>query len=153
MGEIAAGVVEGRRPPKPKNAPDLGFCDSLWDLVQRCWDGKPELRPKATEVASRLGIAAAAWNGVMAPHVPIESIVPETPDPISDSAAHDVPRIINDLSEKQFRDLGSSFQNEDMARVIDELDKVRPPIAFHRLPPCYNQPRLYPLWILQILIS
>ena len=81
-------AVEGKRPPKPKNAPALGFCDSLWDLAERCWDGKPELRPKVTEVASRLGVAAAAWNGVMAPHAPTESIVVETPEPISDSVVH-----------------------------------------------------------------
>ena len=199
-GEIAARVVEGKRPPKPKNASGLGFCDSLWEFVERCWDGKPELRPRVTEVASRIGVAAAAWNGVMAPHAPIESIMSETPEPTSDSVAPccklhiptipcfsplnngtgttsglfssaipgsptesrtisrlfgppstqstqcteppsepgiphalpllHIPRILNNLSEKQFRNWASSLQHEDMARMIDELDKVHPRSLF-----------------------
>ena len=88
LGEIAMSVVEGKRPPKPENASDIGFSDPLWGFVERCWDGRLELRPKVTEVVSQLGRAAAAWNGVMAPHVPIENVVDETPEPISDSMAH-----------------------------------------------------------------
>ena len=61
-------VVEGKRPPKPKDASDVGFSDSLWDFVRRCWDGRSELRPTVTEVVSQLGIAAAAWSGFVAPH-------------------------------------------------------------------------------------
>ena len=85
MGEIAVSVVEGKRPSKPENASGTGFSDSLWDFVERCWDGKLELRPKVTEVASQLSKAAAAWNGVMAPHAPIENAEPETPEPMSGS--------------------------------------------------------------------
>jgi len=85
MGEIAVSVVEGKRPSKPENASDLGFSDSLWDFVERCWDGKLELRPNVTEVASQLSKAAAAWDGVMAPHALIENVVAETPEPMSGS--------------------------------------------------------------------
>ena len=81
-------VVEGKRPRKPKNASDLGFSDSLWDFAQRCWDGTLALRPKITEVVSQLGEAAASWNGVMAPHVPVEYVVPDAPEPDSDSIRH-----------------------------------------------------------------
>ena len=88
LGEIAMSVVEGGRPPKPENASDIGFSDSLWDFVERCWDGKLELRPNVTEVVSQLGGAAAAWNGVMAPHAPIETVVSEAPELISESLAH-----------------------------------------------------------------
>lgn len=78
-------VVEGKRPPKPKNASDIGFSDSLWDLVEGCWDGKLEFRPNVTEVASQLAMAAAAWDGVMAPLVLVENTMS---GPISDSVAH-----------------------------------------------------------------
>ena len=88
LGEIAVNVVEGKRPPKPENASDIGFSDSLWDFVERCWDGKLESRPMVTEAVSQLGRAAAAWNGVMAPHAPIETVVSEAPEPISESMAH-----------------------------------------------------------------
>ena len=81
-------VVEGMRPPKPRNASDLGLSDSLWDFVQRCWDGRLELRPTITEVVSQLGKAAAAWDGVMAPHALIENIVTEIPEPELDSMVH-----------------------------------------------------------------
>ena len=88
MGEIALSVVEGKRPAKPKNASDIGFSDSLWDFAQRCLDGTLESRPKITEVVSQLGGAAAAWNGVMAPHVPVEGVAPESPEPDPDSMEH-----------------------------------------------------------------
>ena len=81
-------VVEGKRPTKPKNASDLGFSDSLWDFAQRCWDGTLALRPKIAEVVSQLGEAATAWNGVMAPHAVVKDVVPETPEPESDSMEH-----------------------------------------------------------------
>ena len=94
LGEIKVNVVEGKRPPKPENASDIGFSDELWNFVERCWDEKLELRPKVTEVVSQLGRAAAAWNGVMAPHAPIENVVSETPEPISESLAHCKPHIL-----------------------------------------------------------
>ena len=83
--EMAFSVVGGGRPPKPKNASNLGLSDLLWSFVQRCWDGKLKLRPTVTEVVSQLGKAAAGWNGVMPPHAPIEGVVPETREPDSDS--------------------------------------------------------------------
>ena len=86
--EIIVSVVEGKRPVKPKNAPDLGLSDLLWDLVQRCWNGKLELRPTITEVVSQLGRAATAWGGVMPPHALVENIVSEIPEPASDPIEH-----------------------------------------------------------------
>ena len=81
-------VVEGKRPSKPENASNLGFSNSLWDFAQHCWDGKLALRPKISEVVSQLGEAAAAWNGVMAPHVVVEDDVPETQEPELDFMAY-----------------------------------------------------------------
>ena len=43
MVEVALDVVQGVRPTKPENAPAIGFSDSLWSFVQRCWDGEMKL--------------------------------------------------------------------------------------------------------------
>lgn len=37
-------IVQGRRPPRPKN-PIVTGC--LWRLIQRCWNQDPRLRPEA----------------------------------------------------------------------------------------------------------
>jgi len=65
MVEMALGVVQGVRPTKPENDSAIGFSDSLWSFVQRCWDGEMKLRPKVAEVVSQLGGAAADWGGVL----------------------------------------------------------------------------------------
>ena len=88
MGEIAMSIAMGKRPTKPKNASDLGLSNSLWDFARRCWDGTLALRPGIAEVVSQLGKASAAWNGVMVPRVLVEDVVPETPEPESDSMEH-----------------------------------------------------------------
>ena len=54
IAELAFKVVEGVRPAKPENASKIGFSDSLWDFVGRCWDGNMELRPKIGEVVAEV---------------------------------------------------------------------------------------------------
>ena len=71
-------MLRGTRPSKPENASAIGFSDSLWDLTQRCWDGKIASRPEAGEVVMCLGEAVAGWNGLMPP-------CPQTDDLASDS--------------------------------------------------------------------
>ena len=88
MAEIAYNVVQGVRPAKPKNASVIGFSDSLWSFVQRCWDGRVELRPKVAEVVSQLERAAADWEGVMPPGTQVDCVVSASPEPVSDSMAH-----------------------------------------------------------------
>ena len=88
MAEIALNVVQGIRPLKPENASAIGFSDSLWDFVQRCWDGQMELRPKVAEAVSQLKRAAADWDGVMPPCAQVESVVSASPEPVLDSMAH-----------------------------------------------------------------
>ena len=73
MTEMAFRVVEGARPPKPENALAIGLSDSLWNLVERCWDADMKLRPKIAEVVSQLERAAADWDGVMPPYTQVES--------------------------------------------------------------------------------
>jgi len=57
-------VLEGRRPwsSKPGDIPDLD--DEMWQLVERCWEYKPENRPSATEVlVSVQGATHSKRNG------------------------------------------------------------------------------------------
>ena len=88
IAEMTMNVVQGMRPTKPENASAIGFSDSLWRFVERCWDGNMEWRPRITEVVSQLGRAAANWDGVMPPCAQVENIVPTSQDPVSDSMAH-----------------------------------------------------------------
>jgi len=90
MAEIVLNAVQGIRPTKPENASAIGFSDSLWDFVQRCWDGKMELRPKVAEVVSQLERVAAGWSGVMSPCTQVDA----PPDPPSDPMAQCKPRIL-----------------------------------------------------------
>ena len=46
-GVAAMAIMHGNRPPRP---PNLANTDKLWGLMQRCWDQKPLLRPKVSEV-------------------------------------------------------------------------------------------------------
>jgi len=50
------GILSGKRPERPTH-PSL--TDELWDLIQRCWDQEPQLRPGISEVVSYLQAALA----------------------------------------------------------------------------------------------
>ena len=88
MAEITLNVVQGVRPPKPEKASDIGFSDSLWRFVQRCWDGDLELRPKVGRVVSQLERAAADWVGVMPPCPLVKSVASASLEQVSASMAH-----------------------------------------------------------------
>ena len=45
----------------------MGISDSLWGLIQRCWDGGITRRPRIQEVVKGVGSAAARWNIEMPP--------------------------------------------------------------------------------------
>lgn len=44
-------IMAGKRPPRPTHAT---FTDSLWSLMQRCWDQDPHMRPEVSEVSKVL---------------------------------------------------------------------------------------------------
>ena len=60
-------LLQGVRPAKPYNASAIGFSDSLWEITQRCWDGKIGLRPKVGEVVTHLNEVAVSWGKLMPP--------------------------------------------------------------------------------------
>ncbi|KAF9645811.1 kinase-like protein [Thelephora ganbajun] len=81
-------VVEGLRPAKPKDAFAIGFSDSLWDFVQRCWDADMKLRPEVMEVVTNLDRAATDWDGVMSPCAQTKDLALDSNEPISASDKH-----------------------------------------------------------------
>ena len=60
---LGYSVARGTRPKKPKNPSTVGFSQSLWAFVQRCWNGDKQRRPKAAEVVKCLEGAAPKWRG------------------------------------------------------------------------------------------
>ncbi|KAF9643108.1 kinase-like protein [Thelephora ganbajun] len=85
--ELRYSVVTGLRPDKPENASAIGFSDSLWGFVQRCWDSNRDLRPKVSEVVTYLEAATTNRYGLMPPCVPADNIVSDMEE-MSDSMKH-----------------------------------------------------------------
>ena len=92
--ELGYAVVEGLRPKKPENASTIGFSDSLWGFVQRCWDCDMKLRPKVTEVVKHLEKEATNWKGLMPPCVRVENVASNSTEMMSDSMKHSEFRIL-----------------------------------------------------------
>ena len=44
---VMLNTTQGKRPPRPVHPT---FTEKLWELIQRCWDHNPELRPGASEI-------------------------------------------------------------------------------------------------------
>ena len=66
--DMLTEIQNGKRPQKPANATSLGITDSIWMLLEQCWDWEPERRPDASHVlsvlreASQSGGAGAATS-------------------------------------------------------------------------------------------
>ena len=54
---IVVAVWEGKRPPRPMHP---SCTDSLWKLIQRCWDQDPQLRPEIPEVSKAISSVSAS---------------------------------------------------------------------------------------------
>ncbi|KAF9643193.1 kinase-like protein [Thelephora ganbajun] len=81
-------VVGGLRPDKPENAAAIGFSDSLWGFVERCWRENRDLRPGVSEVVTHLEAAAMNWDGLMPPCAPADNIVSNLKEEMSGSMEH-----------------------------------------------------------------
>ena len=46
---VALKVLEGERPPR-----ETWFTDSLWGMLEMCWESQPAIRPSIEEVLRRL---------------------------------------------------------------------------------------------------
>jgi len=67
--ELAFKISSGFRPTKPENAEAIGISESLWKLIQKCWDGERTRRPQIQEVVEGVADAAANWHVVIPPSV------------------------------------------------------------------------------------
>ncbi|KAJ7926289.1 kinase-like domain-containing protein [Mycena leptocephala] len=47
-------VLEGKRPLRPMSWSGTRALDSVWGLVEDCWEGKVEMRPTASQIVERL---------------------------------------------------------------------------------------------------
>ncbi|KAJ7328719.1 kinase-like domain-containing protein [Mycena albidolilacea] len=47
-------VIEGNRPSRPEACSGTAALDSLWKLLETCWDGEAEKRPNAAQIVKRL---------------------------------------------------------------------------------------------------
>jgi len=63
---VLTEIQNGKRPRKPANAASLGITDSIWLLLEQCWDWEPKCRPESSHVlsvlreASQSGVAGVA---------------------------------------------------------------------------------------------
>lgn len=59
---LVCSIVNGDRPAKPKDAATIGLSDSLWKLLQACWDADRSKRPRMQYVQDQISNAAAQWE-------------------------------------------------------------------------------------------
>lgn len=72
--ELGFSVLQGLRPDRPANSSAIGLSDSLWSVVQHCWDRNMNFRPKVAEVVTHLEKATVSWQGLMPPCNQVEDV-------------------------------------------------------------------------------
>jgi hypothetical protein len=55
-------VTNGVRPERPTHAEVLGLTDTVWGLMEACWNQQWNERPAVSIVLSRLNEASRYWN-------------------------------------------------------------------------------------------
>ncbi|KAJ7803999.1 kinase-like domain-containing protein [Mycena olivaceomarginata] len=53
-GAVIMAVLEGRRPSRVPSCSGTPSLDALWNLLQNCWEEKPENRPTASQIVGCL---------------------------------------------------------------------------------------------------
>lgn len=86
--ELRDSVIGGLRPTKPEDASAIGFSDSLWDFVQRCWSQDMKSRPSVVEVVELLERESRDWVGLMPPCAGVEGIALGPEDEMPNSLEH-----------------------------------------------------------------
>jgi len=51
---VMQAIFDGHRPKRPKDAMDLGFTESLWETVEKCWLEDRSARPDVKYILSHL---------------------------------------------------------------------------------------------------
>jgi hypothetical protein len=47
-------IIEGKRPTRPVSCSGIPALDSLWELLQNCWEDRAEMRPTAPQIVKQL---------------------------------------------------------------------------------------------------
>jgi hypothetical protein len=68
---VICAILKGERPSKPPNALSFGFTDTLWELLQSCWNESVSTRPAARQLYDYLFSASLTW-------VPPPTVYPTT---------------------------------------------------------------------------
>ena len=58
---VTIQILNGKRPPKPPDAEQLGLTEEMWKSIEKCWCDNPKKRPAIDEVVR-------AWNGFVNVH-------------------------------------------------------------------------------------
>ena len=132
--ELGFHVWSGVRPFKPDNAEDIGISESLWKLIQKCWDGQKARRPKIQEVVDGVGNAAANWHGLIPPSTAVhveDSYEEESEDELKHGEPlcfHIVPCVFRLLVQLGY----SSLIEVKVHRLLERALMPRP--AYHQTP-------------------
>ncbi|KAL0573100.1 hypothetical protein V5O48_008852 [Marasmius crinis-equi] len=59
---IVAVLLEKKHPSRPENLPELA--DSMWEIMESCWEHEAHLRPTADYVLSRVSTTRSSKTGV-----------------------------------------------------------------------------------------
>ncbi|KAJ7835779.1 kinase-like domain-containing protein, partial [Mycena leptocephala] len=51
---VMFAVIEGKRPLQPMSCTGTTVLDSLWELLNNCWEAKAEMRPTASQIVEEL---------------------------------------------------------------------------------------------------
>lgn len=69
-------VTEGKRPERPVGPEGGWFTEDLWEMLNLCWEARPESRPGVGEVSKCLERVSSTWKP-LPPHLPEEVNVEE----------------------------------------------------------------------------
>ncbi|KAJ7719009.1 kinase-like domain-containing protein, partial [Mycena metata] len=61
-------ILQGEHPTRPPSCSGTAQLDSLWELLQHCWNGQADMRPTAAQIVDRLvapSIGATATPSTM----------------------------------------------------------------------------------------
>ncbi|KAJ7916512.1 kinase-like domain-containing protein, partial [Mycena leptocephala] len=47
-------IIEGKRPTRPVSCSGIPALESLWELLQNCWEDRAEMRPTAPQIVKQL---------------------------------------------------------------------------------------------------
>ncbi|KAJ7831167.1 kinase-like domain-containing protein, partial [Mycena leptocephala] len=68
---VMFAVIEGKRPLRPMSCTGTTVLDSLWELLNNCWEGRANMRPTAPQIVERLegpsiqaktGLSTTDWD-------------------------------------------------------------------------------------------